>query len=240
MIVAIHQPNFFPWLGYFDKIARSDVFVFMDNVDLPRCSSGSWVNRVKLFVQGQPVWMTCPIKREHGGQLIKDVKTADTEWRNKLFKTLTHNYRGCACFSGVIDWVEALVMRDTEYLAEYNMLNIREICARLNIGANFVLQSQMETSKASTELLIEITKKVAGDSYMCGGGAQGYQEADKFSQAGIKLIYQNFIHPKYSQHGEQFTAGLSILDAIFNLGFEETRKIIGTDKKYVNVKENLL
>ena len=62
-VVAIHQPNFFPWLGFFDKIARADVFVLMDNVQFPRTSTGTWVNRVKLLVAGRERWATAPVVR---------------------------------------------------------------------------------------------------------------------------------------------------------------------------------
>ncbi len=91
MICAIHQPNFFPWLGYFDKINRADVFVFLDDVAYPKSGSGmgSWCNRVKLSIQNQSKWVSCPVKRETGQQIIKNVVMAEGKiWREKFLKSL--------------------------------------------------------------------------------------------------------------------------------------------------------
>lgn len=92
-IVAIHQPNFFPWLGYFDKIARSDTFIFLDDVQYPK-TGGVWSNRVKMLVAGEPRWVTAPITRTfHGLAKINEIEWADDQtWRVKLIKTLAANY----------------------------------------------------------------------------------------------------------------------------------------------------
>src|SRR4029079_18719876 len=95
-LVAIHQPNFFPWLGYFDKIRQSDIFIFLDAVDYPRAGSGgmgSWVNRARIAIQGEARWVTCPVKRTQMGAPIFTVEIEDTQpWRVKLLKTLATNY----------------------------------------------------------------------------------------------------------------------------------------------------
>ncbi|MGE5329812.1 MAG: WbqC family protein [Deltaproteobacteria bacterium] len=232
MKVAIHQPNFFPWLGYFDKISKADIFVFMDNIDYPKSGNtmSSWTNRVKLMINGKPNWIRCPVIREHGRQLIKDIEIDNTiNWRQKLFKTIEYNYKKSFYYNQVIDWYNHILNKDFNSLAEYNMANINQICNRLNLNSSFVLQSELNISESitSTDLLIEIVKSVGGDSYICGNGASGYQEDEKFSEAGIKLIYQNFCHPVYSQlKSENFIAGLSIIDMLFNCGFQNTKDLL--------------
>lgn len=228
-MVAIHQPNFFPWLGYFDKIIKSDIFVFMDDVAYPKSGSGNWSNRVKLLVQGQSQWWGVPIVRNSGVQIIRDVQLASSNLHfKKMIRTLEFNYKRCPFFEENFEWLSSMVLRETKCLSEYNILNIREIVERLNIKANFILQSSLETQKASTEVLIEITKKVGGTSYLCGGGATGYQDDEKIVHSGIELVYQKFQHPKYLQHNnkEDFIPGLSIIDSLMNRGLEGTKQLL--------------
>lgn len=229
VVVAIHQPNFFPWLGYFDKINRADVFVFMDDVIYPKSGSGmgTWSNRVKILVQGTEHWIGCPVVREHGAQIIKKVRINQQQnWQEKILKTIKYNYARAPFFNETMAWLETLIMDTEELLAEYNIKDILTICELLGINSTFIRQSELETNVASTDLLIEIVEKVGGQAYLCGGGAGGYQEDDKFDLAGIKLIYQDFNHPIYTQPGTIFIPGLSIIDAFMNLGIEGTRGIL--------------
>lgn len=218
-VCAIHQPNFFPWLGYFDKIIKADVFVFMDNVDYPKSGSGgmgSWSNRVKLNIQGKPQWFGCPIDKKTGDNKIKDVRIAgDPKWRRKGLKTLQLNYAKSANFEKTMEVVEPLFSNPTRNISEYNIHAVQRICEELGVASNFVIQSELETVHASTDLLIEICKSVGCDSYLAGGGAGGYQEDEKFEKAGIKLIYQNFSPTLYGNE-KHFLPGLSVIDFLMH------------------------
>ena len=103
-VVAIHQPNFLPWLGFFDKLARADVFVLLDSVQFPRTSKGTWINRVKLLVGGRKQWATVPIVRSEGSVLpIAEVRIDEAQpWRKKLLRTieLTRSVGGTAYMPG--------------------------------------------------------------------------------------------------------------------------------------------
>lgn len=231
MRCAIHQPNFFPWLGYFDKINRTDAFVFLDMVDYPKSSKtmSTWSNRVAISVNGGAHWISCPVIREEGRQKICNVKLqTENKWKDKIVKTLEYNYKKAKYFDETADFLFSLLNYKTEWLSEYNIHNTLAICEKLNIKSDFYKQSELNTSKASTELLIEITNKVNCHEYMCGGGASGYQEDYKFDEAGVKLVYQNFIAPIYPQKNEENIGGLSIIDVLFNCGFKETEKLVKT------------
>lgn len=229
MICAIHQPNFFPWLGYFDKIYRSDRFVFMDGVDYPK---RSWTNRVRIAVNGQAAWINCPVLREGKPPKICDAQINNQKidqnlnWREKISKTIECNYRKSACYNEVSEFIYSLINFQTEYLSEYNCNAVEQICKTLHIDTPFYKQTDLNTCNASTRLLIEITKKVDCSGYMCGGGAEGYQEDELFAEEGIDLIYQNFIEPQYERGGQNYIAGLSILDVLFHVGFEKTECLI--------------
>src|SRR4051812_7957475 len=115
MIVAIHQPNFFPWLGFFDKIARADVFVLLDDVQFPK-KGGTWINRVQLVNNGHVLWATAPVRRDYSGVLnINAIKINDDEpWRDKLLRTLQTVYARAPHFRDGFAFVEPLVRYETD------------------------------------------------------------------------------------------------------------------------------
>ncbi len=232
MVVAIHQPNFFPWLGYFNKLARADIFVFLDDVAYPKSghSMGSWCNRVKVLIQGRGAWIRIPVIREHGTQLIKDVKIDNRrDWRRIVLRTIENNYKKSSYFDENWEWLKKLINFEAETLSEYNIQNIMEIASRLGFSPKYVLQSEMHTENVSTDLLIEITKKVGADTYLCGGGAKGYQEDKKFHENRISLTYQGFEHPIYAQmKTTAFVPGLSIIDAFLHCGIAKTSRMLSS------------
>lgn len=232
VVVAIHQPNFFPWLGYFDKIVRSDIFIVMDNVQCPK-KGGTWLNRSRLIVGGQPTWMTLPIVRSyHGKRRIDEIAIDEsTLWREKYLKSLRLNYGKAPHFYAVYPFVEELVRYPTTNLKEFNLSCIRAIIRKLGIPVDtFVDGTSLNVSGAATELLIEMVRSVNGSVYMCGGGADGYQDDALFAEQGIELRYQQFRHPAYMQcNTESFVEGLSIIDALVNCGFDGTRMLLMKD-----------
>jgi hypothetical protein len=220
-VVAIHQPNYFPWLGYFDKIARSDVFVFLDHVQFPK-TGGVWCNRVKMRCGGEARWVTAPIRRAfHGVAPINEIAWADEQpWRSKLLKTLAANYSRAPFFKETMAWLEPLVLLPESNLARYNMAVIKAIAGQVGLRhEHCVTSSSLGCEGQASDLLIKLTRKVGGTCYMCGGGASGYQEDQAFARAGVSLAYQGFQHPVYPQAGAaDFVPGLSIVDALMNVG----------------------
>ncbi len=229
MIVAIHQPNFFPWLGYFDKIARADVFILMDNVQFPK-TGGTWLNRVQVLVQGQPAWVTMPIVRAyHGVRCVCEMRINNAfAWREKLLRTLSVNYGRAPFFEDVYPFLEKLINYSTDSLVAYNLNAIQALSREFGLGASkFLLGSSLFVNGQATDLLIAMVKAVGGSAYLAGGGAGGYQEDEKFALAGLELMYQKFDHPTYPQfRSEKFVAGLSIIDVLMNCGFDQTRTLI--------------
>ena len=221
MLVAIHQPNFFPWLGYFDKIRRADAFVFLDAVAYPRKGSGgmgSWVNRVQLSVQGEAKWVTAPVKSITLGTPIKDVVTdSNQHWRSKLQKTLHSNYGRAPRFAEAMALLVPLIDAPETNLAAFNMAAIRAISSHLGLPGRFLLQSQLPHQGAATNLLISLVKAAGGEAYLAGGGASGYQEDKLFAEQGIRLVYQGFKPQPYGDPA-RFLPGLSIIDYLMHDG----------------------
>ena len=220
-IVAIHQPNFFPWLGYFDKIARSDVFIFLDHVQLQK-TGGTWSNRVKLLQGGEARWVTAPILRQfHGVLAIKEMEFQPANpWRDKLLKSLITNYSRAPFFVEVLELLEPLIRNPESKLARYNGAAVTAIVEYLGLATKKILwSSEIRVDGQSNDMLIALTRAVDGDAYLCGGGAAGYQEDAAFASSGVGLVYQNFQHPVYPQVGtKDYVLGLSVIDALMNIG----------------------
>lgn len=225
--VAIHQPNFFPWLGYFDKIARSDVFVMLDDVQNVKTGS-SWTNRVRLLCGGEARWVTAPLRRPaHGTERIADVRCAEGPWRAKLLASLQVNYGRCAYYAEAMTLLRPLIEDPEPSLATYNVRAITAIALRLSLAAEMRLASRLAAEGAGNERLAALVRAVGCDTYLVGGGAQGYRDDSVFTTAGLRVEEQAFVHPQYSQRGRTgFIPGLSVIDALMNCGIEGTRKLL--------------
>ncbi|KTC95684.1 WbqC family protein [Legionella erythra] len=225
VVCAIHQPNFFPWNGYFDKIRQADVFIFLDEVAYPKSGSGSgsWCNRVKLLNNKEPSWYGLPIKKESGTQLIKDVFFSDKDFHiKKIKKSLFFNYKKAPFYDEVMAKIEPLLDFNTTSLAQYNMHAVTVIAALLGLKTRFVRQSELSHSQHATELLIELLKQVDAEAYLCGHGAGGYQNDELFAEQGIQLIYQNYspLDDRWLPVHHESEAGLSILHSLFYKGWQ--------------------
>ena len=228
-IVGIHQPNFFPWLGYFHKIMKVDHFVFLDDVQFPK-SDGNWTNRVPLLFFGEMNWATAPIERNFSGKKnINQINIRNENiWKSKLLKTLKMSYKKHPFYLETIDVIEPLILSNEQKLSKYNINSIKTILNHLQIDSRKIkLSSNLNQKGSSNELLINLTKYFSSNIYMCGGGADGYQDENIFNKNNIKLLYQNFQHPFYNQFKQKnFIKGLSIIDCLMNLGWEQTSNLI--------------
>lgn len=229
-LVAIHQPNFLPWLGFFDKMRRADVFVLLDSVQLQK-TAGSWTNRVCMLVGGRPAWVTVPLVRpRHGTQRIDEaLVSSDPRWREKLVRTIQSAYGRAPCFDAVGDLLFTLVRDPHQRLADYNATAIGALAGALGLvpGTRIVRASDLGSSGTATGLLVDIVRRVGGDAYLPGGGAAGYQDNAAFAAAGIALAEHDFEHPRYPQRGvEEFVPGLSVVDALATCGFDGVRALL--------------
>lgn len=215
MKVAVHQPNYIPWLGYFAKLASADVFIFLDDVQLPQ--GRSYVHRSRVHAPPDGVWLSAPIRREER-QLIRDVRFADEDWRRKHQATLFHTYRKAPFFAAVMPLVETIYGFPTESLAPFNMNAVTLIAGHLGLPCRFELSSAYGVAQSSDDRLIELVKAVGGDTYVSGAGGQNYQHPEKFAAAGLELCVRAYKPRPYPQHQGGFVSGLSVLDALFNLG----------------------
>jgi len=229
MIVGIHQPNFLPWIGFFNKIIMSDTFVLLDDVQFPK-SGGVWTNRHYLLDNGIKKWHTVAISRNFSGsKKINEIRFAeDIDWKELYLNRIKNCYPKAKYFSQVFDFLDESLTYKTDFLSELNIHLIESVLQLLEIPTkNLLKSSDLSKQGRSNELLCSIVKSVGGNSYICGAGATGYLDSKVFKDNKINLIYQNYKPVKYPQiDSDVFIPGLSIIDAMINCGLTKTRELV--------------
>ena len=217
MIVAIHQPNLAPWLGYFYKMARADHFVFLDSVPFAK---GSYTNRVRIKSAAGPQWLTVPVltKGKLGQPIDEVLCNENAKWRKKTLGALETNYRRCPYWGDYADDLAQIVNTCPPRLAELNLALIARLAKALGIDTPTTRSSTMKARGSSTDLLIAICKELGAQTYLSGSGGENYQDEQAFGAAGIELVYANYQHPTYDQAFGEFAPGLSVVDLLLNCG----------------------
>jgi hypothetical protein len=216
-IVCIHQPDFIPWIGFFDRLLKSDIFVVLDNVQLLR---RGWHNRDKIKTAKGPMWLTVPINwKGRSNQLINEAEIDNIQnWRRKQLKALDFWYKKAPYFDRYFPQIEKIYSRRHQKLVDLNVDLLNFLSQAFEIEVEVIFASSLNVTAKSTDLMVRIVKAVGGDTYLSGIGAKDYLDEQKFEQARLKVIWQKFEHPVYPQlHGE-FIPDLSSIDFLFNCG----------------------
>ena len=222
-VVAIHQPNFIPWIGYFNKIAHADIFIFLDDAQF---SKNSFINRNRIKTVQGAQWLTLPVNVRFG-QLIREVGFANQTWPKKHLKTIEQNYKKAPAFEEYYPPFKVLI-ENTQYenISELNISIIEHISKWLELKTDFYHSSKLKVEGMGDDRLISLVKAVNGNVYLSGKGGAKYQNPDKFKKADICLQYYNFVPLQYPQLWGEFIPGLSIIDLLFNCGKESSKIII--------------
>lgn len=217
MIVAIHQPDYIPYWGYFYKIACCDTFVFLDDCQYSSDNMHHW-NRIKT-PQGE-MRLKIPVEN-HLGYLIRQVRTKDElGWKEKHLKALVMNYSRAPYFHEIYPWFKALLEISYPNLAEMNIAVNTMICGGFGFAPRFIRSSELGISSVREERVIEICTRLGGAVYLSGNGARAYQVEEHFTERGVALCYTEYRNVEYPQLWGNFVPNMSILDYLFNCGFK--------------------
>lgn len=218
MWVAIHQPNFMPWLGYFHKMASVDHFVLLDDVQFPK---NGMCNRVTIKNErGEAEWATVPVHLPNGLMThISEVAAANHQsWASKLGRKIVQNYRRAPYFSTYWPSIEGVLEAPPHRLAELNYQLLRLFMKWLEIKTELSWASHHAVTGVSNERIIQLVQSVGGTGYLSGNGARSYNDPAAYAAASIALAYQQFPQPEYVQLHGNWLPGCSVMDALFNLG----------------------
>jgi hypothetical protein len=234
--VAILQPTFNPWLGYFDLIDQSDVLVLYDDVQLSR---QSWQVRNKIKIGGGGFLLSIPyvVPGDWKDLLICQAYTNELlPWRKKHIKTIEHSYRKSPYYDEVIEFVRTAYSPEFNTISSFNMYIILEILKRIGISVDVKISSRLiETTGTKDERLVKICRQLGVTDYLSPRGASCYIErnnpAGAFADVNLAVHYHNYEHPIYPQMHGSFEPYMGIFDLLFNVGFEGSLTVIRSGRR---------
>lgn len=218
-VVAIHQPDYIPWIGFYYKVAHCDQFVYLDdaqysneadhNVNSIKTSQGAF--RIKIPVE------------QHLGDKICDVRTRDElNWKEKHLKTFEMNYKKSSFFDDIYPRIQDVMNDVYSNIADFNIALNQMILDGFNIKTPIIRSSSMNISSVREARILDICKELGASEYLSGTGAKAYQEESHFTDIGIKLTYLDYKPIEYTQLWPKvgFLPCMSVVDYIFNCGFD--------------------
>lgn len=216
MKAAIHQANYFPYPGFFNKLNSSDVFVVLDDVQYDK----QFTNRNKIITNKNWTWISVPINKNHKFSPNNEVEiNNDIEWKTLHWKKIFHSYNKAENFNLYRDFFEELYQKNWTFLFDLNFYIIKKILQFLNLKIEIIKNSELMVKGNGTERLVNICKKIGADTYISGIGGKDYMVEKLFEKNKIKLEYQKYSALKYNQHqSTEFIPNLSIIDLLSNMG----------------------
>jgi hypothetical protein len=218
MKVAIHQPNYLPWIGFFQKMALADIFVILDTVQF---SKDSYTQRTKIRTKEGWIWLTIPIEKKYYFKPIKNISLPEDEkWLKKHKMSIVSNYSKCKFID--TEFINEYYSGKFESLQRFNERGIFYLKDKFGIKTEIVRANELDidANLKSTDLLVDVMKKVGGNVYISGLGGGKYMDEEKFLMNNIKLEYFEFIPLEYPQRWDGFEPYMSAIDLLFNLGNE--------------------
>lgn len=218
MIVSINQPAYLPWLGYFDRIAKSDIHIILDHVQFEK---NSMTNRNKVRTPTGWAWLTVPIptKGRFGNLRIKNLEiNTEMPWARKHWDTIHCNYARSPFFEQHATFFQELY-KDTGERLEPLMSNATEyLLSEFEIPTQLVSSSSLDPQHAKSDLVLELCRKLEATVYLSGPFGRQYLDRGKFEKAGIELRFHDYLHPEYRQAFDGFEPYMSAIDLLFNHG----------------------
>lgn len=226
MKIGILQPGYLPWLGFFEQVHRSDVFVIYDDVQYDK---HGWRNRNRIKTANGIQWLTVPVHVSLKEPcLIKDVEIDNRQsWRKKHLLSIRQNYMKAPWYKDYIGIFEEAYSREWKYLVDIDMYFIEGLVESLGIrGKKIIRSSSLDLEGDRIERLIKICKTFSADTFYEGTAGRDYIDELVFTRQGIAVLFQDYVHPVYKQLYGEFIPYLSVIDLLFNHGKESLAILI--------------
>lgn len=216
MLVTIHQPQFMPWLGYFDKMDHADLFLSLDTVQFKK---NEWQNRNRVKSAQGAQWLTVPVRFRFPARIDEVGINPDVDWRHKHRQALRTNYNRAAHWETEQASLMELYERADLNLRDANEATIDWLAQRLGVTTQRRRVSDIPVEEADpTQRLVELCRHVGATSYLSGADGRNYLDVERFARAGIHVMFQEYEPQAYEQLYGDFVSHLSALDLILNHG----------------------
>ena len=219
--IAIHQPEYIPWVHLFEKISLSDEFIFLDDVQYLR---RGFQSRNKILSKNGEKWLTVPtIKNKREAKINQIILDNSKAWQKQHFNIICESYRNSKYFLEVKNFLQPYYNNYYEKLYLFSSEITVQISKKLGLKTKFSFSSDSKSKLHRSGKIFDICKKKNAKTYITGQGSKNYLDNDKFMNEGIKVKY---LKPKlaYQQTKDHFTPELSILDYLFHNGFKKFLK----------------
>lgn len=218
MVVSIHQPNYIPWLGFFNKILLSDTYVVFDDVQFPR--GKDYANRNQIKTNNGKMWLTVPVIGKSDLKPWNQIEINENGWVNKHLSNIESFYKKTPYFNEYYPEIKNIYLKDHNLLIDLTLDLIKHFLKILDKEVKIVLSSDIKTDLKGLDKILYILKNLNATKYISGDGdgSKRYIDEKLFSDQGIELVWQNYKHPIYKQQFNEFIPYMSILDLLFNEG----------------------
>jgi hypothetical protein len=214
MKIAIMQPYFFPYLGYFQLIAAVDKFVIYDDVNY---INKGWINRNNILINGKSSLINVPLSGASQNKRIKDIApSTEQKWRNSLLKTIEHNYKRAPHFDEVYKMLQGVINSDIGTISEFNYLGIKCVCEYLGITTTIIPGSEryLNSNLKGQYRILDICQKENAKHYINPTGGMELYNRGVFLNEGVSLSFIKSELTCYKQFKGDFIPALSIIDAL--------------------------
>lgn len=231
MLVAIHQLHYLPWLRYFEKIHRADVFIVLDDIQY---SKNGWQNRNRVKAAQGAVVLTVPVLHKHLQRLDEVRVDNSVNWARKHWTTIEQAYGKAPFFHEHAPFFGDTYSRSWNSMNALNRHILEYLVSSLGISTPLVFASSLGVEGEATDRLINLILTVNGDAYYSGAYAlEKYLDADVLKEAGINLILQNWHSKVYPQRHGGFIPDLSVVDLLMNCGSKALGVLSGDESRDV-------
>lgn len=223
-LITIHQPETYPWLGFFNKMMLADEYIILDNVQFRK---NYFQNRNQFLMKEGSIYLSVPVDFKKN-KIIKDIQIRYNEkWQIKHLKTIQQSYSKSKYFSEHIDFFKKLYSIKFEFLIDFNMYIIEYLRDVFEIKVPIIRASTLKSSDSSSKLLLNICKEREAEIYLSGRDGRNYLDTTLFKKENIEIVYHDFTHPKYKQfNSKEFVPYMNTFDLLFNYSIEESKKLI--------------